>query len=196
MYGHNSTGSSKPAPSIQADMTTRQAAAAAMQIERGRSNPGFSELPSVASSLSSYLKQPKVTATQPQKDPPSANPPQLLSNNSQQRVLQTQALTQPLITPTTTSAPIQPPTSSQQAQSAPVYSRPPVQQRPRLLTPAFNAPLPCRGPECQPLSTLGLTEAMLHSRSSLPPPYNPSYMPHLTSYRICSRGSSSSMNRL
>ncbi len=138
MYGHNSTGSPQPAPSLQADMTTRQAAAAAMQIERGRSNPGFGELPLVASSLPPNPKQPQVTAAaQPQKDPPSAIHSQQLSINPQQRLPHTQAPIQPPVTSTTASVPIQPHPASNWLPAGPVSSS--LQPPPRTAaTPPHN----------------------------------------------------------
>jgi hypothetical protein len=109
-----------------------------MQIERGRSNPGFSELPSVASSLAPNKKQPPASiATQPQKDQPT--PIQQQTINPQQQVPQIPVPSQPHITPPTTSAPPQSSTGPQQTQSAPTYSRPPVQLRPRLPN-LFSAP--------------------------------------------------------
>ena len=109
-----------------------------MQIERGRSNPGFSELPSVASSLAPNKKQPPASiATQPQKDQPTPILQQTI--NSQQQVPQIPAPTQPHTTPPTTSAPPQSSTGPQQTQSAPTYSRPTVQLRPRLPN-LFSAP--------------------------------------------------------
>jgi hypothetical protein len=137
--GKKFIGSPQPAPSLQAEITTRQAASAAMQIERGRSNPGFSELPSVASSLASNKKQPPAsTATQPQKDQPT--PIQQQTINPQQQAPQVPVPSQPHTTPPTTSALPQSSTGPQQTQSAPTYSRPPVQLRPRLPNPAFSVP--------------------------------------------------------
>ncbi len=141
MHGHNLSGSPKPAPSKQAEVTTRQAAAAAMQIERGRSNPGFSELPSVASSLASNLKQPQPSSTsQPQQDQPVSAPKQQQLTPHQQQALPASIPSQPLTNPTPTSGPsIQPP-AVQQVLTAPPYSRPITQHSIRQSVPAFSVP--------------------------------------------------------
>ncbi len=138
MYGQNLSGSPQPAPSARAEVTTRQAAAAAMQMERGRTNPGFSELPSVASSLTAPHKQPQAsTASQLQQAPPAPSLAKQQSANLQQQAPQASSTSQPH---TIQSQPSQHPSATQQVQSAPTYNRPPVQQRPRLSNPTFSVP--------------------------------------------------------
>ena len=145
------SGSPQPASSIQAEITTRQAAAAAMQLERGRSNPGFSELPSVASSLAvPHNRIQSNTAPQQQQAPPQQQAPQLHQAPQLQQQQQapppppnltkqqpTLPQLQAIPVPTSSSShPVPAPTSQQPTvnpqQTAPAYTRPVIQQRPRL----------------------------------------------------------------
>ena len=138
MYGQNLSGSPKPAPSTQADKATRQAAAAAMQIERGRSNPGFAELPSVASSIAAPCKQPQAcTAPQTPQTMPTSGPAQQQTIPQQQQAPQAPRPPQPHIAPPPASVPVQQTPTTPQIQREQVFSRPAMQQQFR---PTFTAP--------------------------------------------------------
>jgi hypothetical protein len=174
------TGSPPRAPSSSVDDATRRAASAAMQAERGRTNPGFGDLPSVASSITQPQAAP-IPETQQQRPAPKTTqtqPPQPSHNPVLQQI---RGIRPQFANPTAMPwprmpAPINPWANRAAApQQFQQYAPPPMQQQAPLPPQQHQqapqqAPLPPPAAPAGPTATAaGPSAATAHPPAAIPP---------------------------